>query len=146
MKEKFVNGVIGGIIAGVLKDIPDVIFRYVFKAIHISFWDYSGVIALGRYPRGFIEQIHAFFFELIFSIFIGIVFVYLASYFQTSHFWLRGGIYGALIWFTIRIGVIAFQIEPLQNVTILASVIHSLSSILYGIALGSIIHYLENNF
>lgn len=43
MEGKFMSGVIGGAIAGTLKDIPDSIFHYVLKVTHITFlglcWD-----------------------------------------------------------------------------------------------------------
>lgn len=143
MKEKFVTGVIGGVIAGIIKDIPDSIFRYLLKITNITFWDYSGIIALGHQPRGLFEQIYAVFYEIIFSILIGIVFVYIAPYFKTKRFLLRGAIYGALVWFAIRAAVIAFKIKPLIDGDIVSATINSLNSIFYGIILGTIIHYLE---
>lgn len=143
MEEKFINGVIGGIVAGIIKDIPDLIFRYLLKITRITFWDYSGTIALGHPPRNLPEIVNAAFYEVVFSIFIGIVFVYLAPYFRTKKILIRGAIYGALVWFGIRAGVIAFQIKILIDGDILSATLNSLNSIIYGIVLALIVNYLE---
>lgn len=143
VEEKFVAGVIGGVGAGIIKDIPDLIFRYLAKITRITFWDYSGTVALGHSPRSFPEIINAAFYEVVFSIFIGIVFVYLAPYFKTKYIVIRGAIYGALVWFVIRAGVIAFQIKILIDGDLLSATLNSLNSILYGIVLAMIINYLE---
>lgn len=134
MEEKFINGIIGGIGAGIIKDIPDLIFRYWLKITRIIFWDYSETIALGHPPRSL---------PVVFSIFIGIVFVYLAPYFKTKKILIQGAIYGALVWFGIRAGVIAFQIKILIDGNIISATLNSLNSIIYGILLALIVHYLE---
>lgn len=143
MEEKFIRGVIGGIGAGIIKDIPDIIFRYLLKITGIAFWDYSGTISMGRPPRSFPEIANAAFHEVVFSIFIGIVFVYLAPYFRTKHILIRGAIYGALVWFGIRACVIAFHIKHLIDGDILSATLNSLNSIIYGIVLAMIVNYLE---
>ncbi len=143
MKERFIIGVIAGTIAGILKDIPDTAFHFLFQITNITFSDYAGTIALGHRPAGLAEHLYAVFYEIVFSIFIGIIFVNLAPYFQTKHYLLRGAIYGALVWFSIRCAVMAFGIRPLVDGDILSATINSLNSILYGMILGAIIHYLE---
>lgn len=143
MEEKFITGVIGGIGAGIIKDIPDFIFRYLLKITRITFWDYSGTISLGHPPHNLLELVNAAFYEVVFSIFIGILFVYLAPYFKTKRILIRGAIYGALVWFTIRAGVVVFQVKPLIDGDILSATLNSLNSILYGIVLAKIINYLE---
>ncbi|TCL58313.1 hypothetical protein EDC14_10426 [Hydrogenispora ethanolica] len=143
MNEKFSTGVIGGVIAGLLKDIPDAVFYYGFKLTSLTFWDYAGTIALGHHPRSAAEQIYAVFYEVIFSIFVGIVFVYLAPYFETRRYLLRGAIYGAMVWFAIRAAVIAYRMEPLIDGNLLGATINSMNSIVYGIVLGALVHHLE---
>jgi hypothetical protein len=143
MKERFIIGVVAGTIAGILKDIPDAIFHFLLRITNITFSDYAGTIALGHRPAGLTEHLYAVFYEIVFSVFIGIIFVNLAPYFETKHYLLRGAIYGALVWFTIRCAVMAFGITPLVDGDILSTIINSLNSILYGTILGVIIHYLE---
>jgi hypothetical protein len=69
MDERFVNGILGGIIAGVAKNIPNALFHNWLKLTGLSFWDYAAEIALFRHPRGWGEHLYALLFEAFFSIF-----------------------------------------------------------------------------
>lgn len=143
MEKRLFIGVIGGIIAGIIKDIPDALFHYGLKITSITFWDYSGIIALGRHPNGIAEFVYAIFYEVIFSIFIGVLFVYITTRFGAKRYLLWGGIYGALVWFAIRAGIVAFHITALTDGGVTTAAINSMDSIFYGVILGGIIRYLE---
>jgi hypothetical protein len=143
MEKRLLIGVIGGTIAGILKDIPDALFHNVLKITTVTFWDYAGIITLGRHPEGLFEQIYSFIFEVIFSILLGIIFTYLTASFKLKQYLLWGGFYGAVVWLTIRAAVTIFNVKSLVNHDFLTAAINSLDSILYGIFLGYVIGYLE---
>lgn len=143
MEKRLLIGVIGGTIAGVLKDIPDVLFHNILKITAITFWDYAGMITLGRHPEGLPEQIYSFVFEVIFSILLGVIFVYLTTGFKIKLYLLWGGLYGAIVWLAIRAAITIFDVKSLINQDFLTAAINSLDSILYGTILGYVIQYLE---
>lgn len=143
MDERFSNGIIGGIAAGVIKDIPDALFHNWLKLTSLSFWDYAGQVALFRHPQGLGEHLYALAYEVLFSIFVGIIYVYLKDKLQTGHYLIRGAIYGALIWFMVNAVVLAFQIKNLIKTDPATSMVNSICSIIYGILLAYILHYLE---
>lgn len=143
MDEKLINGIIGGIVAGIAKDIPNAMFHNLWKLTGLSFWDYSAQIALFRHPRGLGEQFYALAYEIVFSMVIGVIYVYAKDKFETSHYLIWGTVYGAVVWFTVQAVILAFQIRPLMNADLTTSVVNSLCSIFYGILLALIIHYLE---
>ena len=143
MEKRLLIGVIGGTIAGVLKDIPDALFHNVLKITTITFWDYAGTITLGSHPEGLFEQIYSFVYEVIFSILLGIIFAYLTARFKLKQHLLWGGFYGAVVWLAIRAAVTIFNVKSLVSQDFLTAVINSLDSILYGIILAYVIQYLE---
>lgn len=143
MEKRLLIGVIGGTIAGVLKDIPDALFHNFLKITTITFWDYAGTITLGSHPEGLFEHIYSFVFEVIFSILLGIIFAYLTASFKLKQYLLWGGFYGAVVWLAIRAAVTVFNVKSLVNQDFLTAGINSLDSILYGIILGYVIGYLE---
>ncbi|MGE5605287.1 MAG: hypothetical protein ACM3YE_06300 [Bacteroidota bacterium] len=143
MEEKISNGAIAGIIAGILKDIPDAILHNSLKITSITFWDYAGTITLGRHPHGFFESSYSFFFEVIFSTFLGILFVNFTTHFNRKHYLLWGAFYGGIIWFFIRSIVVVSRIESLITMDFLTSLVNSINSIIYGIILGFFIVYFE---
>ncbi|HBF37302.1 MAG TPA: hypothetical protein DDW50_08265, partial [Firmicutes bacterium] len=55
MNDPFLRGLIAGLIAGTVKDIPDSILHSLFHLKELSFWDYAGVLAFNRMPTGFVE-------------------------------------------------------------------------------------------
>ena len=143
MDERFANGILGGIIAGVFKDIPNAFFHNWLKITGLSFWDYSGFIALYRHPRGFGEQLYALAFEVLFRILIGLIYIYLMAKVETTHYLIRGAIYGAIVWFAVHAGVFAFHIHQLMKMDMVTSAVNSVCSIIYGWLLAYVIHYLE---
>lgn len=145
MSDKFIKGVIAGGIAGLIKDTFDFLFHHyqLFVITDHSFWDYANIIASGRHPQGLFEQLYALFFEVIFSMLLGIIYVLIIPYLKTKYNFIRGAIYGGIVWFGIRAWVTAFQIHPLQHETGVTIFVNSILSILFGIVLESIIQIFE---
>lgn len=143
MERRLIQGAIAGIIAGTLKDIPDAILHNTLHITNITFWDYAGTIALGKHPKGFLENAYSFGFEIVFSILLGVIFSLMISRFKVKHYLWWGAYYGAIIWFIIRAAVLAFHIKPLVDGEILTAAVNSLNSILYGIVLSWLINKLE---
>jgi hypothetical protein len=99
---------------------------------------------LKRHPQGLLEFILAFWYEIIFSIFIAIIYIYLIPYLKTKHYLLRGAVYGTLVWFAVHAAALAFHIDAIINRSdVISSIVNSINSILYGIILAYLIHYLE---
>ncbi len=143
MEKRLSIGIIAGIIAGILKDIPDAFFHYGLKITNLTFWDYAGTIAFGHHPSGIAENVCALCFEVVFSILVGMVFVFITNRMIFKHYLLSGAFYGAIVWFVIRSVVVGLDIKSLVNEDIVTTTINSLDSVIYGIMLSFIIHLLE---
>lgn len=126
-----------------VKDIPDTILHNLLRNTNITFWNYAGYVALGHHPKGFFEDLFALVYEVVFSILIGMIFSYFASWARLRHYLIWGAFYGAIVWFVIRGAVLAFHIEPLRDSLLATSVLNSLDSVLYGIILGYVVHRLD---
>ncbi|MEL7563475.1 MAG: hypothetical protein AAGU27_01110 [Dehalobacterium sp.] len=135
MNDRFIKGVIAGAIAGLVKNAPDLLFHNLFNITEKSFWDYANIITTGRHPQGLIEQLYSFFFEIIFSISVGLIYILLIPYFKTKYNLLRGAIYGGMIWFMIRAWMSAFHIELLMQENRSTMIVNSMLSIMFGIIL-----------
>ena len=141
------NGIKGGIMAGIIKDIPDVIFHYWLKLTKIDFLDYSGAVAFGRLPHGTHEHVYCFLLEILFSLLLGMLFVFFLKekVLPFNCFIILGAIYGAAIWFMIMSVILVFQISFLMPTDLTTSAIHWLNSMLYGIVLSSTINCLHQD-
>lgn len=143
MDERFINGIIGGAIAGFLKNILNAIFHNWLKLTKLSFWDYSAAVTLFRHPGNIGEQFYAFTYEIFFCVLLGIIYVYLKEKIRTGHYLIRGAVYGILIWFSVHAVILAYQIQQLIKTDLATSLVNSLCSLFYGVLLAWIIHYLE---
>lgn len=137
------NGIIGGAIAGILKNIPNAILHNWLKLTELSFWDYSAAVAFFRHPSNFGEQLYVFTYEIFFCVLLGIIYIYLNEKIRTEHYLIKGAIYGMLIWFLVHTVILAYQIQQLIKTDLATSLVNSLCSIVYGLLLAWIIHYLE---
>jgi hypothetical protein len=111
--------------------------------VDITLWDYAGGIALGRLPLGFLEHVYAFFLEILFSIFLGFIFVKIPTRSDCRHYRLKGIFFGAFVWFIIRAAVLAFDIQIFLGESLSTSVINLLVSMFYGCVLACSMKYLD---
>jgi hypothetical protein len=141
MKDKFIQGSIAGLIAGTLKDIPNLSF-YFLKLTEKTYFDYSGALAFDRPPKGIAEYVFAFCLQLMFSIFLGIIFSHLTPKIKSKHYLLKGAVFGGAIWIFIKLGVLVFQIEILYFKNLSSAIENIANSIFYGIILAWICEFL----
>jgi hypothetical protein len=143
MENKFIRAVISGVIAGIVKDLPNLVLRGYPRFTKIVLWEYAGAIALGRLPEGVLEHCYAFLLELLFGIFLGLIFVNIPFLCQNEHNKLRGAFFGAFVWFVVRAVVLAFNIRVLLHENLGTSVINLLESIIFGCAFVCMGQFLE---
>jgi hypothetical protein len=143
MKHRFIKGVTAGMIAGVVKNIPEAALHHYPRVTETTLWDYAGTIALGRLPRGWPEIGYAFFLEILFTTFLGLIFVNIPLLNRYEHQKLRGILFGALVWFIIRVAVVAFDIRVLLVESLETSIVNLLASMFYGCVLVCAIKYLD---
>jgi hypothetical protein len=141
MKDKFLRGVIAGLIAGIVKDIPAIVSDFFFNTFP-AYWDYAGLIGFGKEPKTFPEHFYAIIIQLGFSVVVGVSMVYIMNKIQSKHYLLKGAFFGGLIWFSIRGLVFIAQVPRLIHHQQAISIINSLTSIGYGLLLAWIDHYL----
>ncbi|HBF37577.1 MAG TPA: hypothetical protein DDW50_09680 [Firmicutes bacterium] len=139
MENRFLNGTMAGIVAGIVKDVPNGIF-HIFPTLNaLALWDYAGVLAFGRLSRNFGELLYALFLELLFGTFNGVIFIYLPFASEPGNYKLKGIFFGAIIWFLVRAVVLAFHISILLGENIGTSLTNLLLSMVFGCTLACII-------
>lgn len=134
-EDTFFRGAFCGAVAGVLKDIVDLIF-YFFNAEQIFFWSFASVAAFDQLPKGLYITITAFILEIIFSAFLGVVFVLIVLKIKTRYYLLLGTFYGSMVWFFIRAVIVSYKIPELkQPPTAIRPVITWILSMIFGVTL-----------
>jgi hypothetical protein len=140
------RGVISGLSAGLLKDIINVIL-FVPGIIQTGFWNYTSIVAFNKTPQSAIEFAIAIILELIFSAFLGVIFIILVNNLKTKHYVIFGLFYGSLVWFFIKTMILTFNITKLEQPaqSIANPLVHLGLSMVFGLILAIIDHQLRQN-
>lgn len=133
-KDTFFRGAFAGVVGGLLKDIVSLVLLAV-RIVENAHIQLHAVVAFNRRPRGFIEGAFGFFFDLIFSGFIGLLYSLLVRAIKTRHHLLLGFFTGSMVWFFVKALILAFDIDKLQFnlLAVQNPIINWLLSALYGV-------------
>lgn len=132
-KDKFMRGIIAGTIAGLIKDIPSIIIHLMHSDVFPTYWDYSGMIALGKVPDTAFDIFLAIIVEVAFSMAIGITLIYAISLIKSHHDLIKGAFFGAAVWFFIRTFMWIFAVKGFNQLQMFAFIINSATSVGYGV-------------
>lgn len=142
IEDKFLRGLIAGLIAGIIKDFPDLFLVDLFKIKHIAFWDYTGVMVFNKIPQSFFEHFLGFVVQVAFSLGLGIIYsVIVIPKFPTSHYLVRGAIYGGACWFALISIIKLYNVNSLLTHDLFTPMATLLFSSCYGLLLGFIDNY-----
>lgn len=136
------RGFICGLTAGALKDLIDFVLYSIEAKEHV-FWHFTSILAFHKPPHGVLMHFSALFLELIFSGFLGFIFVLFAQKIKTRHYLLLGFVYGTLVWFSIKGLIVASEIEELKSTTISHPLLTWFLSAFFGFVVSLLERYLS---
>ena len=143
IEDRFIRGLTGGLIAGIIKDIPDIFLCVLWNIKKLAFWDYVGEMIFNKIPKNFLEHFLAFCIQVSFSLGLGIIFsIIVIPAFPTKHYLVRGVFYGSSCWFVLMSIVKLYHISNLLTQDLLTPMLTLLFSAGYGLLLA----YLDRHF
>lgn len=142
-QDQMMRGVIAGLVAGVVKDLPDLLLQYGLHIKKLVFWDYVGIMLLNNKPSNFMEHLVAFCLQVTFSLGLGVVYsVFIAPRIKTKHYLIRGLLFGAFCWFVLVSIVRLYYVKILLVPDIVTPVFTIILSSLYGLLVAWVDHRL----
>lgn len=141
-KDKFIRGIFSGLAGSIAKDILSVFFLYIIKLTTVSYWDYAGFIILLRQPKGIAEHLFSTFVQLLFGMFLGVIYAYLSPLLKCKYYLVKGAAYGTLIWFTISVAILVFKINIEGHATLNTAIGNFLTAVVYGTVMAVVYFYL----
>ncbi len=143
MRDRFTRGLIAGIIAG----IAPFIINFGAKFLNISnlVWsDFLGKFLLGKQPDGIAELVFTITVQFLLLGVMGIFFAFLLPLLSSQYYLLKGAVYGSVIWFCTYSLTFIFQLPGLEAIPINTAITHLISGILWGLALGIVLNWLDD--
>jgi hypothetical protein len=144
MNDRFTNGLIAGLVAGVVMSIFDLISHFVLGITEILYLDWAAVLILGYRYSTFLEAVIGQIGQLFFSAIMGVLFAFLLALTSSRYYWLKGWVYGLVVWFGAYAVVKLFQVTPLIPIkpdTVLSDMV---TASVYGLVLAEALRRLEN--
>ncbi len=139
----FLRGISVGLIAGTVKDIPDLFLVLLWRVKKVAFWEYVSQICLHMKPNNFIEHLIAFSIQVVFSLGLGIIYsMVIVPKISTRHYLLRGVLYGTSCWFILISSLEFYKITPVLTDDVVTPVLTLVFSAFYGLLLA----YLDKNW
>ena len=143
MKDRFTNGFVSGFTAGL---VPWAI-NWSLQALDINtvVWvDFMGLFILGRGPQDVAEIIYMLIMQFGFFGVLGVVFALIVPLISSRRLIFKGAVFGLSVWFILFSLPTLFQIGQLEVFPLKTVLVHSVSSILYGVALAFILKWVDN--
>jgi hypothetical protein len=144
MNDRFTNGLIAGLLAGVAMSILDLISHFVLGITEILYLDWAAVLIFGYRYATFLEAAISQIGQLFFSAITGILFAFLLTLTSSRYYWLKGWVYGLVVWFGSYAIIKLFQVTPLIPIkpdTVLSDMA---TASVYGLVLAGALRRLEN--
>lgn len=134
MRDRFVNGLIAGAIAGLVMDIIDLI-GYVLKIDNVRYLDFAAIIAFGKTASNFGEFIIGLLVALGFQAILGSIFAFLILNIKSKYIYIKGIVFGISVWFIIYSLIIMFKATQFPKADLSDAISHIINTAAYGVVL-----------
>lgn len=117
MEDRFMNGLISGIIAGILALLVDLFFIDILKFGNLRFWDFSSILLFGHKPQSFWQTLFGIFGHIGFAAMGGVIFVFLIRLISSKYLYIKGIFFGLAIWFVAYSTTYMLKVPHLRNIS-----------------------------
>ena len=135
MKDRFMNGLIAGGIAGIFALLIDLFFIDILKFGELKFWDFSSILLFGHKPQSFWQTTFGIIGHIGFAAMGGVIFVYLIRLISSKYIYIKGVFFGLTIWFAAYTTTYMLKVPHLKDISFETSVADYFSSVIYGLTL-----------
>jgi hypothetical protein len=132
MEDRFVRGLIAGIIAGIVQVGVDFALE-VFRMGTIRYLDYAAVIIYGNKPVFWFDTLFAQLAYIGFAGFAGIIFAYFITWVSSKNYLLKGWLFAIGLWFSIYAVGMMYKVQLMHKVPWPDAVSNFISTSIFGL-------------
>ena len=142
IEDRFTRGFLAGLTAGLAMNIFSLI-SLTLGWVELTFLDWAGVFIFGRQHAGVPENAVALGGQLFFAAMNGVFFAYLLPALNSRSYFLKGLIFGLLIWLFSYAIAILFRVPFLSRLDLGTVTSNITGALIYGIVLALFLDWLE---
>lgn len=145
MKDRFTNGLIAGILAGILYITWSLTSRFILHLTNRSVSGFGALLSFNKPPESLLDYVWGSFVALGISAGLGVLFAYLILLVESENLYLKAIVYSMGVWFLIN-DVIVPRISNTTEAPFTLGTVFSASigSVLFGVVLAFAYNYLVN--
>ncbi|MGE5550947.1 MAG: hypothetical protein ACM3ZC_10520 [Bacteroidota bacterium] len=136
LESRFLAGVVAGVIAGMAKDLSDLVSFYLFRLSTTRFLDFSAFLIFGHKPRTIVETTFAIAAQIGWSAALAVFFCFLVPLIGRRNYLLKSTFFGVAAWFTIYAVLALHKVHGLYGFSLSSCVSNIFGAILFGLVLG----------
>ncbi|MGF7186806.1 putative membrane protein [Desulfitispora alkaliphila] len=145
MEDRFVQGSIAGLIAGIAMNIVNLILVMVFSFGEDLLVNYAAEMLLGSTPGFLFEYIISFVAHIVWTMLLGILFAYMILIVDSSYMLYKSWFFSITTWFLLYSVGILFEVPLLEVTSVSTATSNMITSSVYGLLLGYIFMRLSHN-
>lgn len=143
MKDRFMNGLVAGIVAGFAQIIVSAFLILILHFGNLGFSDFAGIMIYGRKPKELSEYLFAILVHLGYAGSVGIAFSFLLQHISKRYLWVKGIYFGLGIWFFSYAITLLFKVPGLMGISFESAASNLIGACAYGFTLAWAINKLK---
>ena len=140
-EDKLINGIKAGLIGCIAKDLPTVLLEIL--KLRPTYMDYGEYLVFQNINISTGTHIIGLLMEILFGIFLAVIYAHLKHLIQTNHPLFRGFVFGILIWFSTRCLITISHVKILIAHNIIMVPVNVVIAGLYGLVVSYVLEKLE---
>ena len=144
MDDKFIRGLIAGVLAGIIRNIMDLLMGSMGLTT-IRFIDWTAIFLYAHAsPYTPEEMIVSLIGQIFFDGSLGVIFVYLISLTNNSHPFIKSLFFSVVIWFAVDTIATLYMVVGTVPTPLITCISNGISSIIFGLALAQCLRMFEH--
>ncbi len=144
--DRFIKGLIAGLAGGITMNVWNLFAFYVINLSMHRLLDWSAVYAMGREANNALEIIFTLISQLIWSGFLGIIFIYLILLISSKFLIIKALMFSYVSGFLMWATPVLFKTPILMDMEFGTIFSHAIESIIFGLTLAFTIKWLEAKY
>ncbi|MEW6522212.1 MAG: hypothetical protein AB1445_01355 [Bacillota bacterium] len=137
MPDRFVRGFLAGTISGIIGALVALVLIPLDLTPQIDFYDFAGILAVGRIPQTLGERAMGVFVDLVVSGVLGVIFAFLLLGIGTKYLLLKGWFYATAIWYAYYPLLLMIMAEEVKVMDVRTSLINAILAGFFGLVMAA---------
>lgn len=141
LEDRFTRGIIASLFGAIIITAPNLVLGHYLGIMR--YLDFASILIYGHKPQSGLEAVFGFVVAYLFLATLGGIFAYVITGITSMNLLLKGGLFGALIWFVSYTITLLFKVPELADIPLKSAFFNLVSGIVWGISMAYALLWLD---